>query len=65
MVYREYIQKSPFEKGYWKQNNQINHFEIIQEIERENEKITLRGFCKKTGYWMEYIIKNYKIEIIN
>ncbi|MDR3353719.1 MAG: hypothetical protein LBO21_01620 [Synergistaceae bacterium] len=63
IICREYITKSPFEKGHWKQNIQIEHFEIIQEIERDDEKITLRGFSKETGNWMEYIIEKYSVTI--
>jgi hypothetical protein len=57
---REYILKSPFEKGYWIENEQNiknKRFEMIQEIENNNGKIILRGFCKETGNWMEYIIE--------
>jgi hypothetical protein len=65
IICREYITKSPFGKGRWKRNIQIRNFEIIQEIEINNEKILLRGFCKETGNWMEYIIEKYRIKIIN
>jgi hypothetical protein len=65
IICREYITKSSFGKGYWKQSEQIKHFEIIQEIEKNNEEIILRGFCKETGNWMEYIIEKYEIKILN
>jgi hypothetical protein len=65
IICREYITKSPFGKGQWKQNIQNRHFEIIQKIERTDEKILLSGFCKETGNWMEYIIEKYKIKITN
>jgi hypothetical protein len=62
---REYITKSPFGKGHWKKSILNRHFEIIQKIERNNEKILLMGFCKETGNWMEYIIEKYKVKITN
>ena len=65
IICREYITNSPLEQGLWKQNIRIRQFEIIQEIEKDNEKILLRGFCKETGNWMEYIIEKYKIKITN
>ena len=63
IICKEYLTKSPFENGYWIESEQNKQFEIIQEIVRNKDEIILKGFCKETGNWVEYVIEKGRIEI--
>lgn len=62
----KFVIQNPLEKGRtfqinWK--NEIETFEIIQEIKHSDKELRLSGFSKKSGAWLTYRFKSYDCNI--
>lgn len=62
---KHFISNLPFEKPCIKDilENEIEPFELIQEISIENNTLVFKGYSSKSKAWLEYIFQNPNIEI--